>query len=165
MCTGSPSLNSSDYQDLTEDISSSALAIVRCITHTSPPTSVTWKRNGVAIDVDGGKYETMQIVTDRKHSHYDNTLIVNDLTEILGNPTYTCIITNSAGETFHDIRMDISISGKHIYKSVFHRHSFIYLHHLLQWKQRQKFLLHLNLPLRKNTFLLAKADLSNYDLC
>ena len=115
MCTGSLSLNSSDYQDLTQDVSSTALAIMRCITQASPPTDVTWKRNGVEVDVDGVKYEMMQIVTDRKKSFYYNTLIINVVTEILESPMYTCVITNSVGRISHDIPTNISISGTHTY--------------------------------------------------
>ena len=40
--------------------------------------------NGEVVDVDGDYHETMQIVTNRRNSHYRNILVVNDVVSVIG---------------------------------------------------------------------------------
>lgn len=67
------------------------------------------------IGVDGQSYETIQMVTGRGDSYYRNILIIRDVPGIVGNPLYTCVVGNSAGNTSSSMRMSIymqfSLSG------------------------------------------------------
>ena len=93
----------SGYTDLTMDSNTTVLAIIQCYTTISPPTSIVWKRNGLALHTNGNKYDTLQIVSDYNRSHYQNMLLVKDVLWILENVTYTCEISNSVGEVSHNI--------------------------------------------------------------
>ena len=73
------------------------MAVIECFTTGSPPTNVVWQRNGEVVDVDGDYYETMQIVTNRRNSHYRNILVVNDVVSVIGSLTFTCVISNWYG--------------------------------------------------------------------
>ena len=55
-------------------------------------------KDGVTLATDEIKYKTYQTVTDRQSSTYQNTLVVDDVTEhITGN--YICQVTNSFGSS------------------------------------------------------------------
>ena len=73
----------------------------------SPPTTVTWKRDGVAIDAGSSEYKALQIVVDRENSHYQNILYIVGAFEIMGSHNFTCEIENIAGSTTHTIAIDI----------------------------------------------------------
>ena len=78
----------------------SLLGTVECLTQYSPPTYVTWLRDGVAIEVDGEGYEMIQSVIERRsYSRYNNTLLIRNAADLAGNHTYNCTITNTAGNT------------------------------------------------------------------
>ena len=93
---------------MTRDSSTTAMAVIECYTTGSPPTNVVWQRNGKVVDVDGENYETMQIVIDRRNSHYRNNIIISDTFGVIGNLTYTCEISNFAGVTAHNININLS---------------------------------------------------------
>ena len=66
-------------------------------------------KDGDTLDIDGVKYKTYQTVTNRRSSTYENTLVVDDVTE---NGTYTCRVTNRFGSS-SDI---LTVRGKYMLK-------------------------------------------------
>ena len=98
----------SGHTDITMDHETSALAKVECYTMNSPPTIVTWKRDGVVIDtIESSHYRTLQIVVDRREFHYRNILLIGNVLDIMGNHTFTCEIHNDAGSTHHSAHIEI----------------------------------------------------------
>ena len=87
-----------------------------CRTKYSPPTNVIWRRDGVAIDVDGDRYQMTQTVTDRGNSYYDNVLLIRNAVHLAGTHTYTCFISNSAGSTSTNIQT--TMTGEYKYPNV-----------------------------------------------
>lgn len=101
MILGAPNVYSSFYQDFSSySYSSREIGSITCRTRYSPPTIVTWQRDGVTVDVDGDRYQMTQTVTDRRNSYYDNILLVHNAADLVGNHTFTCSISNYAGSTF-----------------------------------------------------------------
>ena len=88
------------------------MAVIECYTTGSPPTDVVWQRNGEVIDVDGDYYETMQIVTNRRNSHYRNILVVNDIVSVIGSLTFTCVISNWYGSVSLNVTTNVSGMSK-----------------------------------------------------
>ena len=84
------------------------MAQLECYTTQSPPTSVVWMRNGDAIDVDGVSYDSIQIVANRRLSHYQSVLLVMNVTNIIGENIFTCTINNSRGSISHDIPTNLT---------------------------------------------------------
>ena len=81
------------------------MAEIECYTMNSPPTHVVWLRNGEEIEPNES-YETLQVVVDRRNSHYRNILVVRDVLGVM-NVSYTCNISNSAGSTQHNVTIDL----------------------------------------------------------
>ena len=98
------------YEDLTADVSSTALAIVHCRTSRYPPTSVVWQKNGVEIYVDGQNFEALQRVTNRWRSYYQNILIIKTVSGVIGHTIYTCVVGNLAGNSSGSINIAIIIT-------------------------------------------------------
>lgn len=122
---GPPHVYYTSYENHIEDTSNTVLATVECQTQYFLPTWVIWQKNGLEIRVDGQSYETLQIVTDREFSHYQNILIVRDAVGVVGTPLYTCVVGNYAGNTSSNIRMRIfdlwvSLSGIYTYINNFY---------------------------------------------
>jgi len=69
--------------------SSLALAEVTCNTKISPPTDVTWLRDGKKLNIDGTLYQTAVHVADRINYLYNTTLVIRD--------AYTCEIPDASG--------------------------------------------------------------------
>ena len=85
------------YNDRTH-VSNNVLGSVDCLSQNSPPTTVTWTRDGSTIEVDGQDYEMMQIVLERRsYSRFQNTLLIKNAAELAGNHRYCCRVSNSAG--------------------------------------------------------------------
>ena len=95
----------SGYSDLTRDPTTTNMAELVCFTVNSPPTHVTWLRNGEEIEIDGVTYESLQIVTDHFNSHYKSILVVKQIINIIGELTFSCVL---AGNTSLDIPTNIS---------------------------------------------------------
>lgn len=72
----------------------------------------------MTVDVDGDRYEMIQIVTNRYSSQYQNILMISDVLGLVGNFTYTCYISNMAGRESRNIHT--SVAGNEI---LIHSHS------------------------------------------
>ena len=81
----------------------------------SPPTSVTWQRDGRPVTVDGHNYEMMYTVTSRSYSPttYDNKLIIRNAVDLIGYHTYTCTVSNYAGSTSKNVNTDLTGTCMH----------------------------------------------------
>ena len=67
---------------------------VTCTTSGSPPTSVTWTRNGVPVSKDENVYKTIQILVDRNETIYENLLVISgSFEDVIGE--YSCTVENS----------------------------------------------------------------------
>ena len=109
--SGAPSVYSSSYTDMS-NAEGSVLGTLECLTQYSPPTTVTWLRDGVAVHVDGVGYEMMQIVTERQsYSRYKNTLFIRNAADLAGNHIHTCFVSNAAGSNSQNI--STTLTGEH----------------------------------------------------
>ena len=75
------------------------LGTVVCQTSNSPPTNVTWLRDGIPIHMGGEKYELVQTVTDVSNSYYTTTLLIKSAVHLAGKHTYSFLVRNYAGNT------------------------------------------------------------------
>ena len=108
---GAPSVYSSSYTDMS-NTEGSVLGTLECLTQNSPPTTMTWLRDGVAVHVDGVGYETVQILTERQsYFRYKNTLFIRNAADLAGNHTYTCSVSNAAGSSSQNI--GTTLTGEH----------------------------------------------------
>lgn len=107
---GAPHVQAITYINLlgitTGDMSS--LATVTCSTRNSPPTNVTWMKDGEEIVVDVIKYRSIHEVTDRANSHYNVKLIIGDISGIAGVHNYTCVVNNSRGGHWKTVTTNVS---------------------------------------------------------
>ena len=102
---------SSSYTDMS-NTEGSVLGTLECLTQNSPPTTVTWLRDGVAVHVDGVGYEMMQILTERQsYFRYKNTLFIRNAADLAGEHTYTCSVSNAAGSNSQNI--STTLTGEH----------------------------------------------------
>ena len=86
---------------------SSSLSTLTCTSTGSPPTNITWTKDGETLMTDGTMYSLTQTLADRTTSTYNNTLIVEaSFVDIIGE--YSCNVTNSIGTTSVE---DIEIKG------------------------------------------------------
>ena len=93
---------------LSNDSSELTLAEVTCNTKQSPPTNVTWLRDGKKIDTNSTLYQTAVKVVNRTSFCYEVTLVIRDIRSVGGVHTYTCIINNTQGEDRMSITTDVS---------------------------------------------------------
>ena len=113
---GAPSVYSVEYTDWSET-NSDLLGSLECLTQNSPPTSVTWLRDGVPVEVDGVGVEMIQIVMERQsYSRYNNTLLIRDAAQLAGSHTYHCTVSNAAGNSTNWV--DTTLTGMSNYANV-----------------------------------------------
>ena len=86
-------------RDLVEDMTTHPLLEVICKTSISPPTKIMWMCDEELVNTDGTDFVHYQVVTNQQNVHYDNILVVMNVKYALGRHDYTCIITNSQGNT------------------------------------------------------------------
>lgn len=99
---------SSGYIELAMDTEIPDMARVECYTFGYPPTTVTWKKDGVEIDtLQSSTYESLQVVVNRTTYQYISILRLRQILDIMGNHTYTCEVGNSAGTSSFSINIDI----------------------------------------------------------
>ena len=96
---GAPSVYRITYSERHHVSSDGVLGSVNCLSQNSPPTTVTWTRDGSTInEVDGQDYEMMQIVLERQsYSRFQNTLLIKNAVHLAGTHRYCCRVSNSAG--------------------------------------------------------------------
>ena len=80
-----------------------------CISTDGPATSVTWKRNGIRLSMQGTVYTQIQDITNMTESTYISTLKIRGVvpSEVAGN--YSCSITNLRGS---DDEQNLEIKGE-----------------------------------------------------
>ena len=77
-------------------LSNGGLYTVTCTTSGTPPTSVTWTKNGVAISTNDSMYQFTQVLIDRNDTVYENLLTIKGVFEdAIGD--YSCTAENSLG--------------------------------------------------------------------
>ena len=97
------------YTDWSSD-RTDILGSVECLTQYSPPTTMTWYRDGV--EVDGMGYEMLQQVTERQsYSRYRSTLNIRNAAHLAGNHSYCCKASNDAGNSASEC-VDTTWEGK-----------------------------------------------------
>ena len=75
---------------------SSSLYTLTCTSTGSPPTTVTWTKDGETLITDGTTYSLTQTLVNRVTSTYNSTLTVEaSFADILGE--YSCSVMNSIG--------------------------------------------------------------------
>ena len=114
---GAPEIESISFTNLLtthiDPNSSLGLTEVTCNTKLSPPTNVTWLRDGKKLNIDGILYQTVVRVADRINYLYNTTLVIHDAASIGGVHTYTCIVSNTQGRD--QMTTTTNISGNIIY--------------------------------------------------
>lgn len=133
--TGAPQVQAINFTNLLGQGSGdmSSLATVTCSTQNSPPTNVTWMKDGEELIIDGVKYRAIHEVTDRSNTYYNVKLIIGDVIGIGGDHSYTCMVNNSRGG--HWKAINTSVSGMHF----LFIHVYEYLCHWpLQFGQNQE---------------------------
>ena len=83
-----------------------------CVSTRSPPTNVTWKKDGHPLSIDGHIYWLTQMITDRATSTYSNVLTVNERAPSGVAGTYSCQVSNQIGSDTEDV---IAVGENNIY--------------------------------------------------
>ena len=96
------SITSSSYRNSSNVVGTtllptSKLAEFSCISSGSPPTNITWLRNGQRVNEEHG-FHTGVRVLDRYSYIFNNTLSVYNVTGAVGRNIYTCIIKKIKSE-------------------------------------------------------------------
>ena len=87
MHVGSPSVTS-----LTSNRSTSSLT---CTSVGGPATTVTWRKNGQLLIIDGNPYQQSQIIIDSISAMYNNILHSDNPGDLVGS--FTCTVNNARG--------------------------------------------------------------------
>ena len=75
---------------------SSSFTTLTCTSTGSPPTTVTWIKDGVTLPANETIYSFTQTLVDRATSTYNNTLTIDaSFVDVIGN--YSCRVSNSIG--------------------------------------------------------------------
>ena len=88
---GSPNVTSLTYNDQSRTLT--------CTSTGGPATTVTWRRDGVVLTLNGTHQQTKKLV-DAVTSTYQTVLTINssvDQSDIVG--TYNCTVENDRGES------------------------------------------------------------------
>ena len=125
--SGQPNIYYSRYIDLSNDgQKSTSFGKIEIKTEYSPPTNVTWQRDGVTVYIhphlERAGYEMVQIVTNRISSHYTTYLLIRNATHLVGSHTYTCIVQNKIGIASRNV--STHMKGKVYINSVFFEATF-----------------------------------------
>ena len=106
--SGPPYIYYSTYFDLSDDGEENTLfGMIEIKTKYSPPTNVTWQRDGVTVyihpQLEGAGYKMIQNITNKTSSYYISYLLIKNYTHLAGNHTYTCIVQNSIGRASRNV--------------------------------------------------------------
>jgi hypothetical protein len=89
--SGPPVIESLEY-----GVNEHGLYMIKCTTSGTPPTRITWRRNGVGIDRNDGTYKQTQSLINRTKTEYHNVLMVDgSFEDAIGS--YSCTVDNSHG--------------------------------------------------------------------
>ena len=66
-----------------------------CTSTGGPATTVTWRKNGAVVEVDGTTYHQSQRVVDTRTATYENILSSSAYANFVGN--FTCTVSNARG--------------------------------------------------------------------
>ena len=100
--SGSPSITGLLYNRSTLTLT--------CTSTGGPATTVTWRKNGAVVEVDGTTYDQSQKVVNTTTATYEDTImLLQNPDEVTGN--YTCSVGNKRTTAFSELG-DISIQGK-----------------------------------------------------
>jgi len=80
---------------------------ITCTSTGGPATTVSWRKDGVPIVLDGSTYQQSQIITDTRAATYQNKLTIVSKSSSLSG-TYTC----SIGNTWGTVMASTSITGQ-----------------------------------------------------
>ena len=80
---------------LTYDSSNRGITLV-CQTQGSPPSNITWYRDGTPLDINGNTTDMAVTVTDRQNSEFNITLNICDSPDAIVG-TYKCEVRNRLG--------------------------------------------------------------------
>ena len=84
--------------DVEYAVNSAGLYTVTCTSFGSPPTSVTWTKNGATVSMENSQhmYKSAQVLVDRNETIYENILtIMGSLEDAVGD--YGCTVENYIG--------------------------------------------------------------------
>ena len=87
--SGSPSITGLLYNQSTLTLT--------CNSTGGPATTVTWRKNGAIVEVDGTTYHQSQRVVNTRIATYENTLSSSTVANLVG--TFTCTVTNNRGSS------------------------------------------------------------------
>ena len=79
-----------------------------CISTGGPATSVTWKKNGEVLFIDGSSYQQTQIIVDDVNAVYKNILHSDNPADLVGS--FTCTVHNARGSD----NMSMSTNGRYV---------------------------------------------------
>ena len=85
--SGSPSITGLLYNR--------SILTLTCTSTGGPATTVTWRKNGAVVEVDGTTYHQSQSVVDTRTATYENTLSSGVAANFAG--TFTCSVSNTRG--------------------------------------------------------------------
>ena len=75
-------------------------------------TTFTWKINNQRLEIDGHRYQQIQVIVDNITAEYANILYSNDIINLVG--VFTCIVQNARGSN----NKTISTNGTHAKLSI-----------------------------------------------
>ena len=87
--SGSPSITGLLYNPSTLTLT--------CTSTGGPATTVTWRKNGAVVEVDGTSYSQSKQVIDSVMGTYNSQLTFGDQSSVVGN--FYCTVSNSRGTT------------------------------------------------------------------
>ena len=92
----------------------SSYVLLKCNTANSPPTNVTWMKDGVSIQ-SSNDYIMKQYLLNRKTATYESTLQIK--IGVLTSGEFNCSVRNKLGN--HNARLNLSVCK---FKSKFFTH-------------------------------------------
>ena len=92
-----------------------SILTLTCTSTGGPATIVTWRKDGIVVEVDGTTYHQSQRVLNTRIATYENTMHMSGSadTKIVGN--FTCRVSNSRGSG----NRSIVLPGKHFLMDFF----------------------------------------------
>lgn len=106
-------ITTTHYDEYIADTSTSALAVVTCMTRYIQPQNVFWLRNGEPLSIDGLEYEMTEDLRSQTNSYYNHSLIIRDILGLINSPEYTCYIENTDSVLNSTVSVKTNLAGNH----------------------------------------------------